>query len=146
MVHIPYKGGGPALTGLLSGEAQVLFAPYASAKGHIKDGRIRALGVTTARRPKAIPDIPTIAEAGVPGYQYGRLVFPARTGRHPRGDHRRPAERNRRRAEQAGIQQAAGWNQAIDPIGSTPEELAMYIKDELDLWAKVVKEAGIRIE
>ena len=145
MLHIPYKGGGPALTGLLSGEAQVLFAPYASAKGHIKDGRIRALGVTTARRPKAIPDIPTIAEAGVPGYNTGvwySLLAPAGTPR---------AIIDRLRSETVAVLNKPEFNkllvdQAIDPIGSTPEELAMYIKDELDLWAKVVKEAGIRIE
>ncbi len=84
MLHVPYKGGGPALTGLLSGEVQALFAPYASAQGHIKSGRIRALAVTTARRPKAIPDIPTLAEAGVPGYDSGvwyALVAPAGTPR-----------------------------------------------------------------
>ena len=145
MVHIPYKGGGPALTGLLSGEAQVLFAPYASARGHIKDGRIRALGVTTARRPKAIPDIPTIAEAGVPGYNTGvwyALLAPAGTPR---------AIIDRLHRETVAVLNKPEFNkllveQAIDPIGNTPEELAKFIKDELDKWAKVVKEAGIRIE
>jgi tripartite-type tricarboxylate transporter receptor subunit TctC len=145
MVHIPYKGGGPALTGLLSGEAQVLFAPYASARGHIKDGRIRALGVTTARRPKAIPDIPTIAEAGVPGYNTGvwyALLAPAGTPR---------AIIDRLHRETVAVLNKPEFNkllveQAIDPIGNTPEELAKFIKDDLDKWAKVVKEAGIRIE
>jgi tripartite-type tricarboxylate transporter receptor subunit TctC len=145
MVHIPYKGGGPALTGLLSGEAQVLFAPYASARGHIKEGRIRALGVTTARRPKAIPDIPTIAETGVPGYNTGvwyALLAPAGTPR---------AIIDRLHRETVAVLNKPEFNkllveQAIDPIGNTPEELAKFIKDELDKWAKVVKEAGIRIE
>jgi tripartite-type tricarboxylate transporter receptor subunit TctC len=145
MVHIPYKGGGPALTGLLSGEAQVLFAPYASARGHIKDGRIRALGVTTARRPKAIPDIPTIAEAGVPGYNTGvwyALLAPAGTPR---------AIIDRLHRETVAVLNKPEFNkllveQAIDPIGNTPEELAKFIRDELEKWAKVVKEAGIRIE
>ena len=84
MLHVPYKGGGPALTGLLSGEVQVLFAPYASARAHIQSGRVRALATTTARRPKAIPDIPTIAESGVPGYDSGvwySLIAPAGTPR-----------------------------------------------------------------
>ena len=64
MVHVPYKGGGPALTGLLSGEVQVLFPTWSEARGFIKEGRIRALGVTTAKRPKRLPDIAPIAEAG----------------------------------------------------------------------------------
>lgn len=145
MVHIPYKGGGPALTGLLSGEAQVLFAPYASARGYIKEGRIRALGVTTARRPKAIPDIPTIAEAGVPGYDSGvwyALLAPAATPR---------AIIDRLNRETIAVLNKPEFTkllveQAIDPIGSTPEELTQYIKREMDKWAKVVKEAGVRID
>lgn len=145
MVHVPYKGGGPALTGLLSGEAQVLFAPYASARGQIKDGRIRALGVTTARRPKAIPDIPTIAEAGVAGYDSGvwyALLAPPATPR---------AIIDRLNRETLAVLKNPDFakllvEQAIDPIGSTPEELAQYIKSEIDKWAKVVKEAGVRID
>ena len=145
MLHVPYKGGGPALTGLLTGEAQVLFAPYASAQGHIKSGRIRALGVTTARRPKAIPDLPTIAEAGVPGYDSGvwySLLAPAGTPR---------AIIDRLNRETIAVLNNPKFakllvDQAIDPIGSTPEELTQYIKSEIDKWAKVVKEAGVRIE
>ena len=145
MLHVPYKGGGPALTGLLTGEVQVLFAPYASAKGHIMSGRIRALGVTTARRPKAIPDLPTIAESGVPGYDSGvwySLLAPAGTPR---------AIIDRLNRETIAVLNNPKFakllvDQAIDPIGSTPEELAQYIKSEIGKWAKVVKEAGLRIE
>ena len=145
MLHVPYKGGGPALTGLLTGEAQVLFAPYASAQGHIKSGRIRALGVTTARRPKSIPDLPTIAEAGVPGYDSGvwySLLAPAGTPR---------AIIDRLNRETIAVLNNPKFakllvDQAIDPIGSTPEELTQYIKSEIVKWAKVVKEAGVRIE
>jgi len=145
MLHVPYKGGGPALTGLLTGEAQALFAPYASSKGHIKSGRIRALGVTTARRPKAIPDIPTIAEAGVPGYDSGvwySLLAPAGTPREiiDRLNRETIAVLNKPEFAKLLVEQA------IDPIGSTPEELAKYIKSEIDKWARVVKEAGVRIE
>jgi len=145
MLHVPYKGGGPALTGLLTGEVQALFAPYASAQGHIKSGRIRALAVTTSRRPKAIPDIPTLAEAGVPGYDSGvwySLLAPAGTPR---------AIIDRLHRETIAVLNNPEFakllmEQAIDPIGNTPEELAQYIKSEIDKWAKVVKEAGIRIE
>jgi len=145
MLHVPYKGGGPALTGLLTGEVQALFAPYASAQGHIKSGRIRALAVTTSRRPKAIPDIPTLAEAGVPGYDSGvwySLLAPAGTPR---------AIIDRLHRETIAVLNNPEFakllmEQAIDPIGNTPEELAQYIKSEIDKWAKVVKEAGVRIE
>ncbi|MEI6415665.1 MAG: tripartite tricarboxylate transporter substrate binding protein [Pseudomonadota bacterium] len=145
MLHIPYKGGGPALTGLLTGEAQVLFAPYASARAHITSGRIRALAVTTARRPKAISELPTIAEAGVPGYDSGvwySLLAPAGTPK---------AIIDRLNRETMVVLKNPEFlkllmEQAIDPIGSTPEELAQYIKKEIDKWAKVVKEAAISID
>ena len=145
MVHVPYKGGGPGLIGLLSGEVQLSFQTWASSRGHIKEGRIRALGVTTSRRPKAIPDIPTIAEAGVPGYATGvwyALLAPAGTPR---------AIIDRLNRETVAVLKMPEFSkqlmvQAIDPIGSTPEELAQYIKSEMDKWAKMVKEAGIRIE
>ncbi len=145
MVHVPYKGGGPALTAMLTGEVQVTFAPYASAHGLIKSGRIRAIGVTTARRPRAIPDIPTIAEAGVPGYDAGvwySLLAPAGTPR---------AIIDRLNRETIAVLNKPEFTKllvenAIDPIGSTPEELAQYIKNEIDKWAKVVKEGGIRLE
>jgi len=84
MLHVPYKGGGPALVDLIAGQAQVLFSTWASGRGHIQSGRIRGLAVSTARRPAAIPDIPTVAESGVPGYDSGvwyALLAPAGTPR-----------------------------------------------------------------
>ena len=145
MLHVPYKGGGPALTGLLSGEVQVLFVTWAVGRGLIKEGRIRALGVTTARRPKALLDIPTIAEAGVPGYDSGAwyaLLAPAGTPR---------AIIDRLNRETIAVLNNSEYLKllvelAIDPIGSTPEELTDYNKRELDKWAKVVKDAGVRID
>jgi tripartite-type tricarboxylate transporter receptor subunit TctC len=145
LLHVPYKGGGPALTGLLTGEVQALFAPYASAQGHIKSGRIRALAVTTARRPKAIPDIPTLSEAGVPGYDSGvwySLLAPAGTPRVIIDRLHRETIAVLNHPEFAKLL----MEQAIDAIGNTPEELAQFIKSEIDKWAKVVKEAGVRIE
>jgi tripartite-type tricarboxylate transporter receptor subunit TctC len=145
MLHIPYKGGGPALTGLLSGEVQVLFPTWAEGRGFIKEGRIRALGVTTARRPKALPNIAPIAEAGVPGYDSGvwyALLAPAGTPR---------AIIDRLNRETIIVLNNPEYSkllveQAIEPIGSTSEELTQHIKRELDKWAKVVKDAGVRID
>jgi tripartite-type tricarboxylate transporter receptor subunit TctC len=145
MLHVPYKGGGPALTALLSGEAQVLFATYAAGRGHIAAGRLRALGVSTAKRPAVITDIPTIAEAGVPGYDSGvwyAFLAPAATPR--------PIVERLNRDIVAALNEP-DYNRmlverAINPIGSTPEHLAQYIRSEIVKWAKVVKEAGVRVD
>lgn len=145
ILHVPYKGGGPAQVGLLSGEVQADFQVWAYARSFIQDGRIRALGVTTAKRPKAIPDIPTIAEAGVPGYESGlwyALLAPAGTPR---------AIIDRLNRETIVVLNDPEYikrltEQAIDAIGSTPEELTQYMKHELDKWAKVVKDTGARID
>ncbi|MBI4194999.1 MAG: tripartite tricarboxylate transporter substrate binding protein [Betaproteobacteria bacterium] len=145
MLHIPYKGGGPALIDLLSGQVQVLFTTYASGGGHIRSGRVRGLAVTTAKRPAAIPDLPTIAEAGVPGYDSGvwySILAPAGTPRDV------VARLNR---ELVGILQEPDFRKmlvgrAIEPIGSTPEALGAFIKSEIVKWAKVVKDSGVRID
>lgn len=145
MIHVPYKGGGPALTGLLSGEVQVLFPTWSEARGFIKDGRIRVLGVTTAKRPKALPGITPIADAGVAGYDSGvwyALMAPAGTPRQII---------DRLNLESINILNNPEYSkilleQAIDPVGSTPEELTLQIKRELDKWAKVVKDAAVSIE
>jgi len=145
ILHVPYKGGGPGQVALLSGEVQADFEVWAYARGFINNGRIRALGVTTAKRPKAIPHIPTIAEAGVPGYDSGvwyALLAPAGTPR---------AIIDRLNRETIAVLKNPEYikrltDQAIDPIGSTPEELTQYIKRELVKWAKVVKDTGARID
>jgi tripartite-type tricarboxylate transporter receptor subunit TctC len=122
MLHIPYKGGGPALVDVLAGQVQVLFAPPASSAQHVQAGKIRALGVTTAKRSAALPDVPTIAEAGVAGYDSGvwyGILAPAGT----------PKELVARlngeivRALSHPEYRKLLVNNAIDPIGSTPDEL-----------------------
>jgi tripartite-type tricarboxylate transporter receptor subunit TctC len=145
MLHVPYKGGGPALVAVLSGEAQTLFATYAASKGHIAAGRLRALAVSTAKRPAAIPDIPTIAEAGVPGYEsspWYAFVAPAGTPRAL------VARLNREilRALNHPDYRKFLVQSAIEPIGSSPDQLRAYIKSELVKWDRVIKEAGARID
>ena len=145
MLHVPYKGGGPALVAVLSGEAQTLFATYAASKGHIATGRLRALGVSTAKRPAAIPDIPTIAEAGVPGYESSPwYAFVAPAGM-PRGlvTH---LHREIIRALNHPDYQKFLIQSAIEPIGSSPDRLRAYIKSEMVKWARVIKEAGAKID
>jgi tripartite-type tricarboxylate transporter receptor subunit TctC len=145
MLHVPYKGGGPALVDLISGQVQVLFTTWASGRGHIQSGRIRALAVSTAKRPKAIADIPTVAESGVPDYDAGvwyALLAPAGT---PAGIV------DRLNREVIAVLKSRDYSKllfdsAIDPIGSTPQALGEHIRGEIAKWAKVVKAANIRID
>jgi tripartite-type tricarboxylate transporter receptor subunit TctC len=145
LLHVPYRGGGPALVALLSGQVQTLFATYAVSKGHIAAGRLRALGVSTARRPAAIPDIPTIAEAGVPGYEsspWYAYVAPAGTPPAIVAQLNREILRALNHPDYRKMLLAS----AIEPIGSSPEKLDAYIKSEMVKWAKVIKEAGAKID
>lgn len=144
LLHVPFKGAGPALSALISGEVQIMFAPLVAAMPHVKAGRIRALAVTTAKRSAALPDMPTVAESGVPGYAIGSWFGLLMTAKAPR-----PLV-NRWHAETVkalaypelrnGLQA-----QGADVIGNTPAEFAAYIKSEIAVYAKLIREAGIRI-
>jgi tripartite-type tricarboxylate transporter receptor subunit TctC len=144
MLHIPYKGGGPALIDLLAGHVQVLFATYLSSWPHMQRGRIRALAVSTAKRPAGI-DLPTMAEAGVPGYDSGvwyGILAPAGTPREIVG---RLNTEIVRVLNQPDYRKLLVSNK-IDPIGGPPEELGSFIRSEIAKYAKVVKDAGLRID
>jgi tripartite-type tricarboxylate transporter receptor subunit TctC len=145
MLHVPYKGGGPALVDLIAGQVQVLFTTWASGRGHIQSGRIRALAVSTAKRPKAIPNLPTVAESGVPGYDAGvwyALLAPAGTPAAIVDRLNREVRTVLERPDYSKLLQ----DSAIDPVGSTPAELGAYIRSEGAKWAKVVRDAGVHID
>jgi len=145
MLHVPYKGGGAALTDLLAGNVQMLYTTYAVGKGHISSGRVRGLAVSTAKRPAVITDLPTIAEAGVPGYDAGvwyAALAPAGTPREIVDRLNREIGTVLRQPDYAKIL----FNGAIDPVGSTPEELGSYIKSELEKYSRVIKAAGVRVD
>jgi tripartite-type tricarboxylate transporter receptor subunit TctC len=145
MVHIPYKGGGPSVIALLSGEAPLSFASLPSAIQHIRAGKLRALGVTTAQRSPALPGLATIAESGVPGYEaetwYG-VSAPART----------PKEIIARlNAETAKAFTTTDMKERLDGMGyvvrvTTPDQYAAFTRSEIDKWAKVVKVAHMRAD
>lgn len=143
MVHIPYKGSGPGVVDLVAGHVPVMMPNMLSAQPHIKAGRLRALGVTGTRRANSAPEIPTIAEAGVAGYEavqwYGVLA-PAGTPRDIVGKLHAQIVRALQSAEVKQRLQADG----ADAVGSSPEEFAAYIRAETEKWAKVVKDADIR--
>lgn len=145
IVHVPYKGGGPALIDLMAGQVTMYFASVPAAMPHLKAGRIHALAVTGARRSKILPDLPTAAEAGVSGYEasawYG-LVAPA--GIPPAILRKLHAEivRLLNHPDVGGRLESQG----ADVIASTPSDFARHIKSEVARWAQVVKLSGARVQ
>lgn len=145
MLHVPYKGSGPAVADLMGGQVDYMFDSITSAKPHIESGKLKALAVTTATRSSTMPDLPTVAESGMPGYEltpWFATFAPAGTP--------------------AGIVEKlnAAMLQAMDTdrvkeifatigaeyIGSSPEELAGYLADETSKWSKIIEETGISVD
>ena len=145
IVHVAYKGTAPALTGLLGGQVQMVFSTMPPALPHVKSGKLRALGVTGAQRAKAAPEVPTIAESGVPGFEvenWQGIVVPAKTPRAIVG-------RLNREIVQALAQPAmiAALNaRGLDPAGSTPEQFDRLIRSEIEKWTQLVRAARIKVE
>jgi tripartite-type tricarboxylate transporter receptor subunit TctC len=146
IVHVPYRGGGLAQTAILGGEVHVGFSNAISVVSHVKTGKVRALGTSSPRRSSLLPDVPTIAEAGVPGYSfttwYG-VVAPARTP-PPLiallNDHVVKAARSADVAERFA-------HEGAELIASSPPQFGAHIKSELERWSKVIKEAdGLRAD
>jgi len=145
MVHVPYKGAQPALTDLIAGQCQVMFATTASAIPYVKAGRLRALAVTSAQRSPSLPGLPTVAEAGVPGFEsttWHGVVVPAGTPpaiverlNHDINAALREAEL-RKRLDALGVEVAGG----------TPQQFAAYIATEIPKWTKIVRDSGARAE
>ena len=142
LLHVPYKGGGPAMIDLVAGQTQIGFASQPSSAAFIRDGRLRALAVTTAHRSKLFPQLPTIAEAGVPGYEshawYG-FVVPAKT---PLPIVSRLNQEITRILHTPDVSQAI-LAQGLEVWTMTPDAFAAYIKSEAAKWTRVIKEAGI---
>jgi tripartite-type tricarboxylate transporter receptor subunit TctC len=142
LVHVPYKGGGPAMSDLLGGQILSSFASATTATPQVQTGKLRALGVTSPKRSVALPDVPTIAEQGYPGYQatnWYAFVAPAKTPK----DIVTRLNREIVRALKDPETHAAILKQGEEPTPSTPEELAQNMKREYDTWGRVIKEAGI---
>jgi tripartite-type tricarboxylate transporter receptor subunit TctC len=145
LLHVPYKGIGQALTDLLAGHVDVLFAPSQAVIQHVRAGKLKALATTGARRTEALPELPTVAESGLPGYEavgWFGLLAPAATPR-PLVE-RLSADSNRVLADREVRARMAALG--ADPSGNTPEEFARFIRDDQAKWAKLMREAGIRPE
>jgi len=145
LVHVPYKGGAPAMTALLGGEVQAIFSTAATAIPQMKAGKIRGLAVTTAKRAGMMPDVPTIAEAGVPGYasaNWWGLWAPGTT----------PSTLVRRlNAEIGRILQSSEWRERLasegaEPLAATPEVFSARVRAEIAAWRTLARESGFRLD
>jgi tripartite-type tricarboxylate transporter receptor subunit TctC len=142
LVHVPYKGTGPALTALLGNQIGAFFSTFASALPHVKAERLRAYAVTSVNRAGTLPEVPTVAESGVPGYEYSTwygLLVPARTPR---------AIVDKLNKTTVAVLKAPDYQQRLlaqgmDPVPSTAAHYAAYLKSETEKWTKVVRAANI---
>ena len=142
LLHVPYKGGGPAVQALMGGEVNCVLSPTPTVSGHLKAGRLRALGVTSAKRSPALPDLPTIAESGVPGFSFEAWYALLTTAGTPKPVIDRINAAARKALESPEVArklQAAG----LDPEASSPDGFGTMLRAEIEKWKKVVTEAGI---
>ena len=145
MLHVPYKGGAPAMTDVMGGQVGAYFANVASASGHIKSGKLRALGVTSAKRVATLPEVPTLAEGGVTGYnvaEWNAVFVPART---PEPIVQRLASEISSALRQPEIRQSIEQF-GLEPVGNTPEQFASFIRDDIAKWTSLIKTNKIELE
>jgi tripartite-type tricarboxylate transporter receptor subunit TctC len=143
LVHVPYAGGGPVLNAVVSGEVQMLASGVLILMPLAKSGKLKALAVTGPQRSRVAPDVPTVAESGVPGFSvrgWWGILAPAGT---PKSIVLR-VQREIADAIATPEVQSRLANDGIEPVANTPEEFSAYIRDEMARWARVVKDAGIR--
>lgn len=145
MEHVPYKGGGPAMTDLISGNIPILFDVLTGAASHIKGGRARAIAVTTPQRSPSFPEVPTVAESGLKGYEtytWNAIFGPAGM---PPAVVAALAKEFQRAAAEPDVQEKFKELSAI-PVGSTPDALAAHVKAELDKWGPVIKAIDLKLD
>ena len=145
MVHVPYKGGGPAVISIVSGETQAIFATIGSLLTQLQSGRVRPLAVSSDTRVKQFPDVPTVAEAGIPGYEFTAWVgafLPART---PAAIvNKLNAELQKTLADPNVAEKLS--SQTLDPMAMTPQQFSARLKSDYDKYARLIKETGARLE
>ncbi|MFT4101151.1 MAG: tripartite tricarboxylate transporter substrate-binding protein, partial [Burkholderiaceae bacterium] len=145
MQHIPYKGSTPALTDVMGGQVQLMFDSMPSAMPYVRGGKLRAVATTTARRAQALPDVPTIAESGYPGFDVSTwyaLWAPAGT---PAPIVEKLAEHAARALKTAEVRKQYA-DLGAEPVGSTPAAFAAYLDSESAKWAKIVKDSGAKAD
>jgi tripartite-type tricarboxylate transporter receptor subunit TctC len=144
MLHVPYRGGGEAITAAITGETPVYFAPLPVAKPHVESGRLRALGVTSSARVPTMPQLATVAEQGYPGYETGfwyGMVVPAKTPKEIIAAIHAAMLKTLKLPDVAKRLQDVSFT----TVGDQPEEFADFIKAEVDKWGKIVRELGLKV-
>jgi len=145
MTHVPYKGVAPAITDLLAGQIQMIASTVSSAMPQIQGGKLKPIAVTTVKRSGALPNVPTVAESGVPGYEataWSMLMVPTGT---PRPVVSRIHESTVRVLDNAEVKKRFA-SDGGEAVSSTGEHAAKFLRDEIQRWAKVIKDAGVRSE
>jgi tripartite-type tricarboxylate transporter receptor subunit TctC len=144
MIHVPYKGTGPAIPDLISGRVQLYINPLLAVIGAVETGRLRVIAVTSAKRVNSLPDVPTVAESGVPGYEAiaWYMLMPAKTPASVVNQLNAETARAVKSKEVVDMLARAG----TDPLGNSPREAADFLKVEIARWGRAVKQAGVKIE
>ena len=144
-VHVPYKGQGPALTDLIAGQVQMLYSSIPSVLPHVRQGQLNAIAVGSAKRIPSLPDIPTIAESGVPGYEaysWVGMIAPAAT---PKAVISRLNREIVDILKERDVAEKLNGQGAL-PVGDTPEQFGAYIRSEIDKWGAVVRSSNIKVD
>jgi len=145
VTHVPYKGGGPNLNALLGGEIQITVASVPASLGHVKAGRVKALGLTSVKRSAVLPEVPTIAESGVPGYEaknwYG-ILAPAGVPKPIVAKLNGQINESLRAPDLV----EAIAKQGAEVEGGTPEAFRKYLQSEIAKWSKVIEAAGVQVQ
>jgi tripartite-type tricarboxylate transporter receptor subunit TctC len=145
LLHVPYKGSAPAVTDLVAGQVQVFFSPITAVLPYIKSGRVRAIAVASSKRSVDLPDVPTVAEAGVPGYQsdiFAGLMTPTGTPKDVVDKLNREVQKILAEADTKDKLAAQG----IEVVQGGPDDLANMIKTDCALWSKLIKDLGVRLD
>ena len=145
MVHVPYKGSAPSIVGLLTGEVYVLFTSVPAALGQVKAGRMRPIAVSTKVRSSALPNVPTVAESGVPGYDAASWYFVFAPAGTPRSNIEMLSKQIVKIVNSPKIK-ATLVNDGFEPAGYTPAESAKFFQEEMNKWARVIRTAGLKTE
>ena len=143
MVQVPFKGGAPGMVGLLSGQVQLYFATISTALPHVKSGKLRALAVTSANRSIVAPELPTIAQAGVPGYEHASWVGLLAPSKTPAPVITKLHETSVKVVNMPEVKSLL-LKEGLETVGDTPQEFSALIKREVSKWRQVVKAAGIK--
>ena len=145
MRHIPYKGSGPAATDLLGGQVQMFLSPPITVMSYIKSGKLKAIAITGEKRKSALPQVPTMAEAGMPGFEVRSWYGIFAPGATPRPIIDRLSSEFARIVAMPDITEQL-ISQGVEPLISTPEQFAAIVKADMDRYARIVKEANIKLE